>query len=320
MRFYRILFCGLLITILLVSSSLLHIRADALNYQNSSFKSPMDWLWDIEIEVYGQVSEGGLLERLNALEDLLIGRNRGGTLEERLSYLDRLLYINQAYDICLFYKIQALEWVIYKEESYKAIKPRLEKLEMDLFGTVYSGPFAQRVEKLIDQVFAGGAIKGRWVNIPEGLLIKVRILDELDSVKNKSGDHFRLVVADDIFDGNAILFPRGSMGQGVLSEVRHPDNLGRDAQLMVDYVVIRAIDATPVRLFYGPKALKMDRSRQLAVGASAAGMLAFGPGGILLGLVIKGKETTIPAGTEFYLQVAKPVRIYTPVELHLKEY
>lgn len=80
---------------------------------------------------------------------------------------------------------------------------------------------------------------------------------------------------------------------------------------MVDYAIVRALDATPVRMFYGAKALKMDRSRKLAVSASAAGMVALGPGGILLGLVIKGKETIIPVGTEFYLQVNQPVRIYT---------
>jgi hypothetical protein len=40
-------------------------------------------------------------------------------------------------------------------------------------------------------------------------------------------------------------------------------------------------------------------------------MLAFGPGGILFGLAVKGKEMTIPKGTEFYLQVKEPVRIYT---------
>ncbi len=280
----------------------------------SSEKSPMERLQEIELDVIGQVNTEGLLERISRLEELIMGRNRTGSLEERINYLDSILYTNQPYDICLLYKIQALEWIIYKEESMASLKLRLEKLEKDLFGMVYSGPFTKRVEKLIDQVFPDGIIRARWANIPEGLLVKVKIMDELHSQKNKSGDQFRIMVMDNIFDHNCLLFPRGTVGKGVLKEVRHADNLGRDAQLMIDYVIIRAFDATPIRLFYGTKALKMDRSRQWAVGASAAGMLAFGPGGILLGLVVKGKETTIPAGTEFYLQVLEPVRIYTLFE------
>jgi len=290
------------------------IYADPQDTQNSSVKSPPDWLKDIEIAVVGQTGEGGLVERLNTLEEQMTGRIRNGSLEERLGYLDALLYVNQPYDICLSYKIKALEWHLYKNVSSGDIKFRLEKLEKEVFGSVYSGSMTKRVERLIVQVFPDGAIKARWVNIPEGLLIKVRILDELNSVKNKPGDRFGLIVTDTVITHDSVLFPQGTMGEGVLGEVIHPENLGRDAQLRIDFAEIRAFDATPVRLFYGSRALKMVRSRQLAVGASAAGMLAFGPGGILLGLVIKGKETTIPAGTEFYLEVTEPVRIYTLFE------
>jgi hypothetical protein len=290
------------------------IRADFQEIRFSPVKSPPEWLRDMELAVVGQVASGGLVDRLSALEEQMTGKIRMGSLEERLARLEGLLYINQPYDICLFYKIQALDWNLYKCEFAGAIKSRLEKLEQEVFGSIYSGPMTKRVERLIDQVFPGGAIKARWINIPAGLLVKVRILDELNSVKNKPGDRFRLVVTDTVSDGQAILFPQGTIGEGVLGEVTQPDNLGRDAQLRIEFAEIRALDATPVRLFYGSKALKMVRSRQLAFGASAAGMLAFGPGGILLGLVVKGKGTTIPVGTEFYLEITQPVRIYTLYE------
>lgn len=290
------------------------IYADFQTDRNFPIKNPPDRLKDIEMAVVGQIGEGGLVDRLSTLEEQMTGRIRTGSLEERLGYLEALLYVNQPYDICLLYKIQALEWRLYKSVSSGDIKFRLEKLEKEIFGSVYSGSMTKRVERLIVQVFPDGAIKARWVSIPEGILIKVRILDELNSIKNKPGDRFRLVVTDTVIVHDSVLFSQGTIGEGILGEVIHPDNLGRDAQLRIDFAEIRALDATPVRLFYGSKALKMVRSRQLAVGASAAGMLAFGPGGILLGLVIKGKETTIPAGTEFYLEVTEPVRIYTLIE------
>lgn len=304
----------IILTGLFLYFSIFLVAADSEIARVRALKSPSDWLKEIEVAVIGRVSEGGLLNRLSAMEEMMTGKIRTGTLDERLSRLEGLLYINQPYDICLFYKIQALDWILYRSESEGPIKSRLEKLEKDIFGSVYSGPMTKRVERLIGQVFPGGAVKARWVNVPGGTLVKVRILDELNSVKNKPGDRFRLVVTDTLLDNGSIIFPQGTVGEGVLGEVIQPDNLGRDAQLRIDFAEIRALDATPVHLYYGTKALKMDRSRQLAFGASAAGMLAFGPGGILLGLVIKGKETTIPVGTEFYLEVAKPLRIYTLYE------
>ena len=308
-RRYIFVYIGIIIlTGLLWSLSQVTTQADV---SNSTSIPPPKWLIEIEREVVGEESQGGLVERINNLEKLMTGKTLSGSLEERLAFLDALLFTNQPYDICLLYKIQALEWVLYHEESSESILQRINKMEKEVFGSVFSGPITKRVEKLIGQVFPNDTIRGRWANIHEGLIIRVRILDELNSLKNKPGDQFRFVLTETIYDANYILFPRGTIGYGVLKEVKHPDNLGRDAQLMVDYAIVRALDATPVRMFYGAKALKMDRSRKLAVSASAAGMVALGPGGILLGLVIKGKETIIPVGTEFYLQVNQPVRIYT---------
>lgn len=289
----------------------LFIMAYSQETRFPSGKIPQNWLKEIEVAVVGEGSEDGLVNRLNALEERMTGKIRGGSLEERLAHIDGQLYTNQPYNICLLYKIQALDWNLRKSQSEGPIQTRLENLEKEVFGAVYSGPITTRVERLISQVFPGGVIKARWTNIPSGLLVKVRILDDLNSVKNKPGDRFRLMVADTVFEHRSILFPRGTIGYGVLGEITHPDNLGRDAQLRIDFGEIRAMDATPIRLIYGSKALKMARSRQLAFGASAAGMLALGPGGIILGLAIKGKETAIPAGTEFYLEVVESARIYT---------
>lgn len=276
--------------------------------------NPLEIITELETQMIGIPSEGSLVERLEQLEELMTGRTREGALGERLIRLNGALYVNQPYDLSLLYKIQALEWVLTREESGDPIKVRLENMEQKVFGMTFSGPINKRLEKLITQVFPEGTINGQWTSIPGGLLIKVGMMDELSSGINQAGDRFRFVVNETVMDGNRVLFPKGAIGKGVLQEVINPANLGRDARLMLDFAEVRAIDATPVPLIYGSKALKMDRSRQWAVSASAAGMLAFGPGGILLGLAVKGKETTIPVGTEFYLQVKEPVRIYALAE------
>ncbi|HBF38887.1 MAG TPA: hypothetical protein DDW50_16400, partial [Firmicutes bacterium] len=127
----------------------------------------------------------------------------------------------------------------------------------------------------------------------------------------KPGTRFQFEVVESVFVNDFVVFPQGLTGDGTLEAVNRPENWGRDAKLMLDFAEIKALDGTPVAMIYGSKARSMDYSRRLSVGASAAGMIAFGPGGILLGFAVKGKEKKILQGTEFYLQVKEPVRIYT---------
>ena len=274
-------------------------------------KTPLEWLNQLEMEIGVQLSDGSLVERLNSMEDILTGRNYEGSIGERLSRLDTILFVNQPHDISLLYKIQAIEWILYRQANGGPFKTRLEKLEEAVFGSVYSGSYTKRVEKLVAQVFPGGSVKGKWVTVPEGLLVKIRMNTVLNSSKNKPGDRFQFVVAETVTCNQSVVFPQGVTATGILCEVTRPARLGRDARLVLDFTEIRALDATLVPVCYGSKSLEMNKSRQLTVGAGAAGLLAFGPGGILLAFAVKGQEMVVPANTEIYLEVKEPVRIYT---------
>lgn len=274
-------------------------------------RNPLNWLNELEIDVLGAPTKGNPFDRLTQFELTLTGRTNDEPLVDRLSRLETLLYSNQPYDICLLYKVQALEWVLYHEVIPGPILTRLEKIETLLYKQTFSGPITKRVERLISQIFPDGTIKAKWKSIPEGLLVKVKTADELSSVNNKVGDEFKFIIAETIIVDDYILFPKGSSGVGILRSVKKPSSLGRDARLLLDFSQIRALDGTSVKISSGSKSSELNRSYQMAVGASAAGMLAFGPEGILFGLAFKGKERTIPAGTEFYLQITESVRIYT---------
>ncbi len=277
-------------------------------------RNPVDWLDELETFVYGQPGSGSLMERLDRFEAGFIGKNRDGSLVERLKYLDKVVFENQPHDISLLYKIQALEWVIYRRMHTGSLLSRTEQVETVLFGSASSGSLTKRLERLINQTFPGGSVRARWTSIPEGVLVKVRLLDSLNSKKNKAGDSFRFEVIETSSYQNAIIFPEGTLGTGRLQQVKRPDTLGRDAMLVLDFGAVRTLDGTPVGLFYGAKASELNSSLQKAVGASTAGMLAFGPGGILFGLIIKGQEKTIKEGTDFYVQVNEGFRIYTLAE------
>jgi hypothetical protein len=276
-----------------------------------SVRNPLEWLNTIEAYLWGKNNPGNLMERLNRLEEVMVGRPREGSLVQRLTYLDSLLFVNQPYDICVTYKTQALEWVVFRQVYPEPLYNRIEKLEATLFGKSSVGPLANRLEKMVSQVFADGTVKGHWISVPEGMLVKVKILDEVSSSRSRAGDGFRYQVIETVSHNNMVIIPKGSIGYGSISRITRPGNLGIDARLMLDFREIRALDSTMVALQYGAKTPDINRPRQLAVGASAAGMLILGPEGILFGMAVRGQEKTILVDSEFYVQVKNPVRIYT---------
>jgi hypothetical protein len=279
---------------------------------SAAVSNPLEWLDRLEEEVLGKATvSGGILDRLNKLEEILIGRVREGTVAERLERIEVQLYQNQPHDISLIYKIQAIEWVLYKEQYTGALTQRLSKAENLLLGEDFNGSVTKRLERLITHVFPGGAIRARWATIPEGQLIKVRLSSTLDTSRSKPGDSFQFTVSETVFNENAVLFPKGTPGRGWVDQIRRPANLGRDAIFILKFHPIRALDGTPVTAGYSLKAQNINRSRQKAVGASVVGMAVLGPEGILLGMLVRGKDKTIPAGTEIYLQVNEAARIYT---------
>jgi hypothetical protein len=281
--------------------------------EDQTFKNPLEWLTELETEVNGHPSDSSLLPRLDLLEKATIGKIRDESIINRLMYLDELLHVNQPHDISLTYKVQALEWILFKRGYSGSIQERVGRIESTLFNKVYAGPFNQRLDKLVHQVFPEGIVKGSWVTLPEGLQVKVKIIDEISSVTNSAGDTFRYEVIETVLQDHRVVFPKGTMGKGVLQMIERPGKLGKDACLSLDFSLIRALDGTPVSLLYSVKSSGNSRPRKLMI-ASTAGMLVFGPGGILVGLAVKGHEKVIPATTEIYLQVKEPVRVFTIFE------
>ena len=276
----------------------------------SVVRDPVEVLNNLENEVIGVAETNGLVERLNKLEQLLVARNYEETITERLTRLERIVYTNRPYDISLIYKVQALEWVLFHEGMPGSVVSRVEKIEKLLFGKIYGGSLNKRLEMLITQVFPEG-VRGQWTDIPEGTLVKVRVKDQLSSIDNQIGTRFRFEIVETIINNGFVLFMKGISSNGFIRQVRKPAIFGKDAQLLLDFTKTRAMDGTEVELSYGTKASEINHSFKWAVGASAAGMLALGPGGILTGILIRGRQVTIPAGTEFYLQIKNPIRIYT---------
>ena len=65
-----------------------------------------------------------------------------------------------------------------------------------------------------------------------------------------------------------------------------------------------------MNVYLGELAKKATQSEAKAAGATVAGLVLFGPIGIVSGAFVHGKELTIPAGTTLYVQVKDDVEIF----------
>lgn len=136
--------------------------------------------------------------------------------------------------------------------------------------------------------------------LPEGLTIHLATQDELSSKKAKVGDPVKFVVRDPVVIGGATVIPAGSAAVGQVTRAQDNGLFGRSGKLEIG---VSHIDLAgrqiPVR---GNRDKKGASGTVGAVGAA----IVFLP----LGLLIRGREATIKAGTPVDVFVAKE----TPME------
>ncbi|MBR0203405.1 MAG: hypothetical protein IJQ56_03465, partial [Synergistaceae bacterium] len=82
----------ILLVFIFASSAHVAIAAEAVDDPDSAAGSSRQMMGEIEKIIYGYVSQGGLIERLNKVEEDLFGRGLPGTIAERhaaiLNFLD----------------------------------------------------------------------------------------------------------------------------------------------------------------------------------------------------------------------------------------
>ena len=96
----------------------------------------------------------------------------------------------------------------------------------------------------------------------------------------------------------------------MVTKVKQARNFGRDAEVVIDFQALRAIDGTDVEMLLGQESKEKMESMAMAAGASLAGMALLGPIGIIGGVFIKGKNVNLPAGTELYIQTKNETSLY----------
>ena len=158
--------------------------------------------------------------------------------------------------------------------------------------------------------------------IPSGQEIDVRLENELSSDTAQVEQRFQATTVTDLYRGNEVLIPAGSVLRGVVSSVTKTTRMERKGSLTVafDQITIRG-RAYPMRGTV-TQALESEGIRGEApkIGAGAGigaiiGGIIGGVKGALLGVLIggggtiaatEGKDVTLPAGTILRVQLETP--------------
>ena len=272
--------------------------------------TPLEGLKQVEVALYGQVQQGALIERLNGLEYDVFGEQKAGPILVRIENLNTYLMLGSGTPDSLQLKLNAIEWMVYQEISAEdALYTRLERLENDMYGALQGGSVIARADSLLRMVWASEKLNLELITVPKETLVKIKLLTELDSARNKVGDKVRYRVVEDVMIKDRLVVPAGTEGVGRVQEVTAAKRLGVDGRLIVDFRSLAAIDGTGVSLVMNEKATEKNKSLELAAGAGMAGVILLGPIGLAGAYFIKGKDVTITMGTEFYVEVMRDARV-----------
>ncbi len=131
------------------------------------------------------------------------------------------------------------------------------------------------------------------VTVPALTPVIVRLDEEISSKTSKSGDRFKITVAEDVRVGESVVIPAGSVGEGEVVHAAKRGAGGKAGELIVMARFVRIGD-NEIRLrSFALGAAGRDKSVD-----SLAASLVFGP----FGLIQKGGEAYLHAGVHWHRQ------------------
>jgi hypothetical protein len=263
----------------------------------------------MEKDTYGGEQTGAIAERINKLEKDYDGAHSTGSMMQRTNHIYGSLYENVG-GPSLMTKLNAIEWGINHKVSMEPVQDRITNLETNVQGKTTEGSFRTRVAKLGSFAFGTETLPINEVKVPANTLIKVALVDPVQSKNLKKGDTVRYQVADDVILDGVLLFAKGEPGVGTVTKVEPARNFGRNAEVNIDFNNTKAMDGTEVETFVGEEAKKEMKNLAMAAGASLAGMVLLGPIGIIGGAFVHGKDIDLPVGTELYVQTKAETMLY----------
>lgn len=157
---------------------------------------------------------------------------------------------------------------------------------------------------------AGTTRPAKRFRLADGTPVRVWLIQDLSSANAAIGDRVGFEVLDDVEINGIIVIPYRAMAWGTVTEVRRKGRLARGGRLTVKIDAVRLADGeiVPLRAIENAKGEGHSGAMKSELEQTT---LAFFPAAPLA-LLMRGEDTTIPAGTE----VAAYINGDTPLDLH----
>lgn len=132
--------------------------------------------------------------------------------------------------------------------------------------------------------------------LQDGTPVRLRISRNLSSADAKVGETVDFEVLDEVKHGETVIIPRGSIAWATVTEAQPKRRMGRAGKLNVNIDNVRILTGEKVAL-RAVKELSGGGNAGKMTGAIVATSIVFFPAAPLF-LFMKGKDITIPKGTE----------------------
>ncbi len=287
----RLLTSILMITVIIVCS--IPLQADVI---------PLEGLKKVEEQLYGNLSDAAILQKVDTLELAIFGHKTKGSIADRAHELiDYVFSKNQQKSLILL--VPYMEKSLYNKINDGGLVKRIEKIELSIFGETQKGAIVTRVEKLANLLVPLDNTFIKEVLVPQGKEIHIKTEDEINTAKLKVGQLVGFSVVNDIRVDGYLVIPAGTTGSLEVTEFKKAGNFGKDASIKIKLNDIKTLDGSSLSLN-----LKLDdqenHSKEIALGVSFLGtVIISNPIGLVAGYFLKGKDVVIPAGTVMRAQV-----------------
>lgn len=282
----------------------------ALAQNSSSEIAIIEDIAQIELLIYGEIFNGGLLNRVESLEKELVGRTLPGILRDRVGQLKDFIISGTPEEPSLSFKINSAQRTLQDDVTDEPLLTKIEDLELVIYGELSDDVLAMRAERIFTVCFPEGRPDIREMIIPAGTLIPVVLLQKISSKKNHDGDIFEYKVAEDIAYAGSVIIPKNTFAKGEVLKAKKASILLKKGQLELDFKTIETLDGTNLRLVMGDASEEENKRLGVAIGAGIAGLIILSnPVGLVVGALVPGKNIILKEGTKIYLEVARDTRM-----------
>jgi hypothetical protein len=206
-----------------------------------------------------------------------------------------------------------------KDTEYRQLESRLQSIRQELRATANVRPGSGTGTR-------GSAGARSEYEIPVGTELDVRLQQELSSETAMVEDRFEATTVIDLYDGERLVVPAGSVMRGVVSEVDQASRSDRRGSLTVTFDQLTTNGRTYDIRASVTEALEAGVAGEVGkigagagIGAILGGILGGTKGaiaGILIGaggtvLATEGNDVDLPVGTVMRVRFESPVRVAT---------